>query len=90
MTISKELEATLRQAIDEATRRRHEYLTLEHLLTKSAHKWSVSIAVLVLMVICLCSFFFTIGADGRTLLAECIFSTGTIIFLCIYSYIYLL
>src|SRR5262249_59613392 len=32
MTISKELEATLQLAIAEARRRRHEYLTLEHLL----------------------------------------------------------
>jgi ATP-dependent Clp protease ATP-binding subunit ClpA len=32
MTISKELEATLQLAIAEAKRRRHEYLTLEHLL----------------------------------------------------------
>ena len=32
MTISKELEATLRLAIAEAKRRHHEYLTLEHLL----------------------------------------------------------
>ena len=32
MTISKELEATLQLAIAEAKRRKHEYLTLEHLL----------------------------------------------------------
>ena len=32
MTISKELQATLELAIAEARRRRHEYLTLEHLL----------------------------------------------------------
>ena len=32
MTISKELEATLQHAISEARRRRHEYLTVEHLL----------------------------------------------------------
>jgi len=32
MTISKELEATLQLAVAEAKRRRHEYLTVEHLL----------------------------------------------------------
>src|SRR5262245_32514346 len=32
MTISKELEATLQHAISEARRRRHEYITVEHLL----------------------------------------------------------
>src|SRR5438552_13935104 len=32
MTITKELEQTLHMAIGEAQRRRHEYLTLEHLL----------------------------------------------------------
>jgi ATP-dependent Clp protease ATP-binding subunit ClpA len=32
MTLAPELEATLRQAIDEARRRRHEFITLEHLL----------------------------------------------------------
>jgi len=32
MTITKELEATIQVAIDEARRRRHEFLTLEHVL----------------------------------------------------------
>ena len=32
MTITKELEATIQLAFDEARRRRHEYVTLEHLL----------------------------------------------------------
>jgi ATP-dependent Clp protease ATP-binding subunit ClpA len=32
VTVSKELQVTIRNAIDEARRRRHEYVTLEHLL----------------------------------------------------------
>ena len=31
-TIAKELQASIRQALDEAKRMHHEYLTLEHLL----------------------------------------------------------
>ena len=32
MTVSKELQATLQRAIGESRRRRHEYITLEHVL----------------------------------------------------------
>ena len=32
MTISKELESTIQLAFDEARRRRHEFVTLEHVL----------------------------------------------------------
>jgi len=32
MTISKELESTIQTAFDEARRRRHEFVTLEHVL----------------------------------------------------------